>query len=176
MTQAAENERLAVRQKLVDVYTDRGKKLLVKNVEDSWAAAEKSLIGYLREYKDKTGLFPSDYLSNDEQFEAFIIYDKEKVLYPCITFGIKTPYYSDQLQRPWNMEYVEKDYARAIKEYDNIGASSSIPSLVYQCQMGKVRCFAQFKQLGKAIEICKELAYPGDHIINEYAAEEIVRA
>ena len=176
MTQAVKNERLAVRQKLVDMYTKRVENLFLEYSEDAWNSIEDKLTDYVDRYKKKLWLFPENYISRDQQFSAFVVYADKGVLYP-ITSPVKymmVP--SDHIQQAWSSEYVEKNYEQAIKQYGGIGKISSIPHVVYECQMGIVRCLSKQDKFKQAIEICWELAYPGKHIINEYTPAQIGRA
>ena len=176
MTQAVKNERLAVRQKLVDMYTKRVEKLFLEHSENNWNPVEDKLTGYVARYEKKLWLFPENYISRDQQFSAFVVYDDERVLYPIISSAKQMMVPSEHIQQGWNLEYVEEDYEQAIKQYDDIGKISSIPHVVYECKMGMTRCLSKQDKFKQAIGICRELAYPGKHIINEYTPAQIGRS
>ena len=176
MTQAVRNERIAVRQKLVDTYTKRAEKLFLQHSEDTWNRIEDKLTGYVDHYEEQLWLFPENYISRNRQFSAFVIYDDEGLLYP-ITLTVEDIFVpSDNIQQAWNSEYVEKNYEQAIKQYEDIGKISSIPHVVYECRMGIARCLSKQDKLMQAIEACRALAYPGKHIANEYTPAQMAIA
>ena len=110
MTQAVKNERLAVRQKLIDSYTSRAQEIFFKNPEIS--------------------------IEDPNEFSASIIYDQnDKITYP-VPPSQRIIYSSDNVQKVWKIEFSDANYVEAIKEYENIATESSIPDEVYQCQMG----------------------------------------
>ena len=150
MTQAVKNERLAIRQKLIDVYSGRAQEVFFKNPQ-----------------------FPTNDTNN---FSASIIYDlNDQTIYP-VGPSQRIIYSSDNVQKVWKLEFSDANYVEAIKEYGKISQISSIPDEVYQCKMGIIRCLVKQNKFNDAIKTCHELAYPGKHIINEYLPEQIARA
>jgi len=150
MTQAVKNERLAVRQKLIDSYTSRAQEIFFKNPEIA--------------------------IEDPNEFSASVIYDQnDKMIYP-VPASQRIVYSSEKVQKVWETEFSDANYTEAIKEYETIISYSSIPNEVYQCKIGIVRCFARQDKLDEAIKTCFELAYPGEHIINEFTPEQIIRA
>ena len=149
MTQAVKNERLAVRQKLIDSYTKRAQEIFFKNPEIS--------------------------IEDPNEFSASAIYDQnDKIIYP-VPPSQRIIYSSDNVQKVWKIEFSDANYVEAIKEYDKISKYSSIPDEVYQSQMGIIRCLVKQSKFNDAIKICPALAYPGKHIINEFTPEQIAR-
>jgi hypothetical protein len=150
MTQAVKNERLAIRQKLIDSYTARAQEIFLKNLQ-----------------------IP---INDQNQFSASVIYDQNgKIIYPVQSNQRKT-YSSDSVQKVWKLEYSDANYVEAIKEYGKRAGISSIPDEVYECQMGIIRCLIKQGKFDDAIKICLDFAYPGKHIINEFTPEQIIRA
>ena len=150
MTQAVKNERLAIRQKLIDSYTNRAQEIFLKNLQVP---------------------------TNDQNgFSALVIYDQnDKIIYPAQS-NQKIISHSDAVQRAWKLEYADGNCIEAIKEYDKIAKLSSVPNELYECQMGIVRCLSRQDKVNDAIKICYELVYPDKHIINEYTPQQIAYA
>jgi len=177
MNQAVTNERLAVRQKLVDVYTERAQNIFLKYSDDYWNAMTRDLTGFVEGYSKRIWLFPENYVSSRRPFAAFVVYDNDgNILYPIPSTGRNEAVLPVEIQRAWNLEYAENNFEEAFRKYDNIAKVSSIPQVVYESKMGIVRCLIKQRKFNEAIEVCYELAYPGKHIINEYAPEQISRA
>ena len=86
MTQAVKNERLAIRQKLIDSYTNRAQEIFLKNLQAP---------------------------TNDQNgFSASVIYDQnDKIIYPAQS-NQKIISHSDAVQRAWKLEYADKTIPR----------------------------------------------------------------
>lgn len=149
MTQAVKNERLAIRQKLIDSYTARGEEIFLNSQ------------------------FP---INDQNQFSAFVIYDQnDKIIYP-VPPSRGHIYSSPKVQNVWKLEFSDANYAGALAEYSKIAIISSIPAEVYEASMGKIRCLIIQGKFNDAIKICLDFAYPGKHIIKEFIPEQIARA
>ena len=134
MSQAVKNERLAVRQKLIDSYTSRAQEIFFKDPEIS--------------------------IEDPNEFSASIIYDQnDKLIYPVRTNQTANfPAYN--IEKAWELEYVDKNYDEAIKQYDSISLLSSIVEITYDCKIAVVRCLIKQKKTTEAIEKCRQLVYP----------------
>ena len=127
MTQAVKNERLAVRQKLIDSYTSRAQEIFFENPEIS--------------------------IEDPNEFSASIIYDQnDNIIYP-VGPSQRIIYSSDNVQKLWKIEFSDANYVAAIKEYDRLSKYSSVPNEVYQCQMGIIRCLVKQSKFDNAIKI-----------------------
>ncbi len=138
MTQAVKNERLAIRQKLIDSYTSRSQDIFFKYPGSYWNTAEKNL----------------------NVFSALVIYDQnDKIIYPVRSNpNLTAP--SDNLQKAWKLEYSDKDYEEAIKQYELIADSSSIVEVIYECKTAITRCLVKQNKIDEAIAKCRRLVYP----------------
>jgi len=134
MSQAVKNERLAVRQKLIDSYTSRAQEIFFKDPEIA--------------------------IEDPNEFSASIIYDQnDKLIYPFRTNQTANfPAYN--IEKAWELEYVDKNYDEAIKQYDSISLLSSIVEITYDCKIAVVRCLIKQKKTTEAIEKCRQLVYP----------------
>jgi len=107
-------------------------------------------------------------ISNQINFSSAVIYDaNSNIQYPVQT-NQRIDYSSEAVKKVWKLEYSDGNCVEAIKEYDKIAKISSIPDEVYECQMGIIRCLSKQNKFGDAIKICREWAYPGKSIINDY--------
>ena len=125
MTQAVKNERLAIRQKLIDVYSGKAEEIFLKNSQ-----------------------FPTNDPNN---FSASVIFDQnDKIIYP-VPPSQRIIYPSGNVQKVWKAEFSDANYIEAIKEYDKISKFSSIPDETYQAKMGQIRCLNKQGKTAKFI-------------------------
>jgi two-component sensor histidine kinase len=139
MTQAVKNDRLAVRQRLIDSYTSRAQKKFFKDPEIA--------------------------IEDPNEFSASIIYDQnDKIIYPVRTNqALNSPAYD--IEKAWKLEYVDKNYDEAIKQYDSISIFSSIIEITYDCKISVVRCLIKQNKTTEAIEKCRQLLYPAPNTL-----------
>jgi signal transduction histidine kinase len=150
MTQAVKNERLAIRQKLIDAYSSRSQDIFFKYPDNYWSSAEKNL----------------------NVFSALVIHDQNDKIYPPqINQNITVP--DDNLPKIWKLEYSDKNYDEAIKQYDLIAKTSSSGQVKHECEIGIVRCLAKQGKFNEATKVCLELAYPSQYIKDKYTPELI---
>ena len=172
MNQAVKNERLAVRQKLINVYREKTAPLL-EHLEQKRLQFEKDLerLKILDPYS-----FFIDYCLERKYADGLLIYDGEgQILFP-VPSG-KTPFADTHyFEKGWQLEFVDKSYLEAASEYERAIMPISNTHIVLQGQLAMIRCYEKGKNIKKAIELCREQAYPGKHIINEYTSSDIFRA
>ncbi len=134
MTQAVKNERLAIKQKLIDSYTARAQEIFLQNLEIS--------------------------INDTNEFSALVIYDRnDKLIYPVqMNYIINTLPYN--LQDVWKLEFSDKNYDEAIKQYESISRKSSIIEIIYECKLSVIRCLTKQNKNTEAIEKCREILYP----------------
>ena len=157
MSQTVKNERLAIRQKLIDIYTAKLPNSFANYCNDYWGNIENKLIKNIDEYEDNLKIFPEKYIEQYEDFSAFVIYEQGKITYPI--FEHNTPVLSDRVCDVWKLEYVDRNFQEAIKQYEFIGSTSSIMEVVYECKFAIVRCLSKQGELAQAIAQCELLAY-----------------
>lgn len=161
MGQAVKNERLAVRQKLIDVYEKKANEfseLLDSRWQDN-----------IRVFSAQNHLTPSQFflvfaeLNATRHYGGLILYDSEgKRTYPI--YGEETsdiPESNDNFDEAWRLEFVEKDFAEAVKIYEAIAVSSKKDTTRYSAMMGNIRCLKKLGEGDEAAKICSGLAYPG---------------
>jgi len=165
MSQAVKNERLAVRQKLSDVYKQR-LEIMSKRIDDLWSARigliEQEAAGkrqpvemfsLLAGRKDGTD-------SSKKICNAIIIYDGNgKPVYPIAGVGEYRGELSEEFNEAWGVEFTEEDFPVAIQLYEQIVKSSVDDYTSYSALLGKVRCLRKMGEIEKAVELCSEIAY-----------------
>jgi hypothetical protein len=143
MVQAVRNERLAVREKLVNVYTDRIKTSVSDNLGTNWIELNLTLA----------------------ESDAVLVYDSNDMLtFPVA--DIKGEVFEDVFNAPFTKEYIENDPAGAIVEYSRIADSALKDTLRIKADIAQARCMHKLNRPGKAIEKLRS-------IVLEYSDETI---
>jgi signal transduction histidine kinase len=119
MTQAVKNERLAIRQKLIDSYTARGQEFFSKAADN--------------------------FTKDVNNFSSTVQYVPQKLISD-----------SESLKKADELEFIDANYAGALKQYELIAKLSSNPNTVYDGMIGQIRCLIKFNKLNEAIEICRQ--------------------
>lgn len=165
MSQAVKNERLAVRQKLSDVYKQR-LEILSKRIDDLWLARIGLIEQEAAVKREPVEIFSllagrKDGTEGSKKIcDAIIIYDSNgKPIYPIAGAGEYRGELSDQFNEAWNIEYAEKDLSQAIRLYEQIVKSPVDDYTRYSALLGKVRCLRKLGEVEKAVELCREIAY-----------------
>jgi len=156
MTQAVKNERLAIRQKLIDSYTKRAEELFFKYPETFWISLDKN-IGF---------------------FSSHLIYDQnDNLTYPVTTKRFPELFenvvLTESINEAWNLEFKTKNFEEAMKEYNKLLETSSDGMIKHECHLGIVRCLTKQNKFDEAIKVCHDLAYPSQYIKGKYTPELI---
>ncbi len=171
MTQAVKNERLAVRQKLIDVYTAKAD-LFISRLDEKQSQLEQQIE---QVEQQSTFSFFTDFCCDKQYADGLLIYDgNDQMVFPVPAKSRFSQ--TDRFEEAWRSEFVDADYLRAAKQYEQAIAFSSIPHEVFDGQRAMVRCYEKAGQIEEAIDICMELAYPGKYIANEFSPSDIMRA
>lgn len=162
MTQAVRNERLAVRQKLTDVYEQRLGSLSTK-VGELWSVR----IDAVRQ-KAEAGLEPIEMFAlladpgddNPRACDAVVIYDGSgRAVYPIAGGAEGSDEFPEEFNKAWAAEFTENDFARAIRLYEQIAVSGYDDYVSHSAMMGKIRCLRKASRMDEAITLCREVAY-----------------
>jgi len=163
MSHAVRNERLAVKQKLTDVYQQRLDRLSQK-LDNLWSERINYFVagatggGAVEIF----GLFadPENGRDSLKYYDAVIVYDSnDKLLYPVAGGSEYPSELPEDFNLAWRAEFIEEDFARAMGLYEQIAASSAEDYVVNSALMGKVRCLRKSGDIEKAVAQCSELAY-----------------
>jgi hypothetical protein len=123
MIQAVRNERLAVRQKLTDVYQQR-LDILSKRIDDLWSTRISFVEQETALKRQPVEMF--DLLSGrgngtggSKVCDSIIIYDNNgKLVYPVAGDSDYTGELSEEFNEAWRVEFTEEDSTRAIILYE----------------------------------------------------------
>ena len=159
MTQAVKNERLAVRQKLINVYGDKA--LEVRNeVDRQWKYQEEMVARILRQDR-----FPDFFRhlirSNATNADGVVVYDSNgECIYPAraLEMGEETEL-AEELEGAWEVEFSQNDLESAMKRYEETAGKSESAYCYYKALLGQVRCLRGLGKIEKAIDVCGRIAY-----------------
>lgn len=163
MSQGVRNVRLAVKQKLTDVYMQRLDRFS-KRVDDLWVARMDSVQRGAAEYQpvELFNLFAGRAGSaSDLAFcDAIVVYDAGgRPVYPAVADGEHPDVLPEELNKAWNAEFIEEDFAVAAGLYGQMADSHADDYVCYSARMGEVRCLRKMGQIEKAVALCGQMAY-----------------
>jgi signal transduction histidine kinase len=155
MTAAVRNERLAVRQKLVDSYTGRAE-ALVAVLAQNWTARKAELLTQSETLRQKSSIEKIP-----PSFAGVVVFDeKGGLIYPTVdkTQEMETPHASASLQNAWRLEFVNKQYVQAAQAYEQIIDPNAAPALRQTALAGQARCLSKDGKLAEAKTLYEQLA------------------
>jgi signal transduction histidine kinase len=178
MMQAVRNERLAVRQKLVDIYQKKAEAVfqsLPPVVPDDKKAvvADSTLPAGL--------LFDALVGNVDRHASGAVIYDDSgNVTYPLVSrrhanMSQECP----SVAKAWRLEFEESNFASAAKDYEKCATEASDPAEVYEARTAQARCLAKAGLIEEAKTVLAAVsAYPPPHLAGQIdvLADLILRA
>ncbi len=165
MTQAVRNERLAVRQKLTDVYQQR-LDIMSKRIDDLWSGRIGLVEQETAVKRQPVEIF--DLLAGRDKgtggskiCDAIIIYDSNgKLVYPAAGDGDYMGELSEEFNEAWGVEFTEEDFPVAIQLYEQVAKSPVVDDYTrYSALLGNVRCLRKLGEIEKAVALCREMAY-----------------
>ncbi|MBL7215119.1 MAG: HAMP domain-containing histidine kinase [Phycisphaerae bacterium] len=167
MNQAVKNERLAVRQKLIDAYKQQLKEIS-RETSKQYASLANRFIRDIQQSKTETEKPPVRLISNlvtiSSGNHALTVYGADgQVEFPETEKNhIEPEIDSEELRTIWNVEFVTKDYGTATKLYGKVAEGTQDNTLRYKAIMAKARCLAKNGQYSDAIKECEFLfnAFP----------------
>ena len=163
MSQAVKNERLAVKQKLTDIYQQR-LDTLGRNVDDLWLNRINALRQKAAECQgvEIFGLIAGRDNGTDDLYncDAVVIYDSNGTLVYPLAGGTDYPSeLPEEFNKAWAAEFIEKDFTRSIRLYGQIAESNVDGYVRCSALMGRVRCLRKMGEIEKAAALCREIAY-----------------
>jgi len=152
MSQAVRNERLAVRQKLTDVYRQRLDGLSQK-ADDLWTGRINSIDA------KATGVEAAE-IFDLNLCDAVIVYDSnDRLVYPVTGSDAYPSELPEAFNKAWSAEFIKEDYVQAATLYDQIASTSEEEYVRYSAFMGRIRCLRKSGEIDKAVAQCNDLAY-----------------
>ncbi|MHC4620436.1 MAG: hypothetical protein ACYTEQ_22030, partial [Planctomycetota bacterium] len=183
ISQAVKNERLAVRQKLISTYEQQLAEL-ASEYDRTWSSRVNLLEKAVETARDPVEMFSLAVAREPDANTAYIsdsllIYDENgNLLYPIAAEEEDSPEeLANEFRRAWDSEFVEKDYARAIRLYDQVAGSTRDAYVRYSALTSKVRCLRNSGDIEGAVNLCRDIAYGMDsRSIDPASARLIARA
>jgi signal transduction histidine kinase len=164
MSQVVRNERLAVKQKLTDVYTQRLQKLSTR-LDELWSArieiVERQTTAQRQPIKMFELLAGRDAGGGGSKIcDSIIVFDsKRKLIYPLIGDGGRPEELSEEFDEAWSVEFAHEDFNTALNLYEQIAESFVDEYTRYSALMGQVRCLRKMGAIEKAVALCHKIAY-----------------
>jgi signal transduction histidine kinase len=156
MSQAVKNERLVVRQKLVDVYTERAKTFFEEAPDDYFEAE----INKLNSQATAEALTMFDIFATrpDSRYQGMLIFDaNDKLVYPI--FETLTDERNRDLETAFQQE-LSGDVEGALREYERIAGYSDSVTFRYKAILARARCLWKLDRQQEAIKLSYNLSYP----------------
>ena len=181
MNQAVKNDRLAVRQKLTDIYRLR-LDTLSKSVDDLWSGRIDSV---RQKAVECQGVEMFDLLTGRDNgadglpiCDAIVIYDSNGTLFYPVAGGTDYPSeLPEEFNKAWAAEFIEKDFTRSMELYGQIAESNVDDYVRFSTLMGRVRCLRKLGEIEKAAALCRDIAYgQATENISSASASLIARA
>ncbi len=164
MSQVVRNERLAVKQKLTDVYTQRLEKLS-ERIDELWSAriemAEQQTVLKRQPVKMFEMLAGRDSIAGGSKAcDSIIIFDSNrKLVYPLVVDEGRPDELSEEFDEAWGVEFAQANFDEALRLYEQIAGSFVDDYTRYSALMGQVRCLKKLGEIERAITLCRKIAY-----------------
>jgi signal transduction histidine kinase/tetratricopeptide (TPR) repeat protein len=155
MSQAVRNERLAVRQKLIDIYKSEIEKIFAKMDSDLEEQAERSeKLLKERPLPDIFARIVNFRMKNNA--DGLIVYGSDgKCIYPTRWQGFKeTPQLEPDFESAWQLEFADGDLENALKKYKDIEERTEDRVVIKRAQLAQVRVHKKKDDIDEAIAIC----------------------
>ena len=155
MTQAVKNERLAVRQKLVDTYQSTATES-VANIEQELGKWKEQVLHFSDTPLPDAFLHVTEFRSSPKKMiKAVVFYDSDsKLVYPRSFDGFEeVGEFEEALQKAWELEFAEKKLDDALKAYKSIESDTKDEILKKRMQLAQVRIYRKKGYIDEAIAL-----------------------
>jgi signal transduction histidine kinase len=167
MVQAVKNERLAVRQKLIDLCLDRIDDARFDLSEE--CRRQKEQYSPVLQYV-KSGN-PTWLNAAAEQVQGYIVYDAEgKLIYPVVDYGIEQESF-EEVQEAFELEHKE-DFSAALQEYQRIIDANEKKAL-FAAAMGKIRCLDKLGRDDELLELFNRIMYYDKKLRRQFTLNQV---
>jgi signal transduction histidine kinase len=158
MTQAMNNEQLAIQQKLLDLYREQ-LKVLTQDFKNQWQS-DISHIEDMASHTDASALFAE--VARRKLASAVLVYGKDNELrYPALAKTSYQPTSTPKWARATRLEFQQGDIKAAIEAYRAIATESRNPRMAALALVALARCQSKVNDTRSAIEtLTVELADP----------------
>jgi len=164
MSRVVKNERLAVKQKLTDVYTQRLEKLSA-SIDELWSARIEIIEQQAATQQQPVKMFElitgrDTRAGSSKTCDSIIIFDsKRRLIYPITGDGGRPEELSEEFNEAWSVEFAHEDFNKALELYEQIAKSYVDDYTRYSAFMGQVRCLRKMGAIEDAIALCRKIAY-----------------
>jgi signal transduction histidine kinase len=156
MTQAVKNERLVVRQKLVDLYTKRADIFFKESPEQYFETEIKNLNSQAT--ADALTIFDVIATGPDSSYQGMLIFDaNDKLVYPILK---SLPADQNGALLTAFQQEMSGDVEKALKEYERIAGYSDSVIFRYKAILARARCLWKLDRQKEAIKLSYDLSYP----------------
>lgn len=158
MTQAVKNERLAVRQKLIDVYTKKAE-YFFGEVQDLYFNLKIDNL-YSFTSQEPYLIFDVFAIPPGDQFAGMLLFNaNDNLAYPVLDVLATHDY--GQLTEPFQKE-LAGDLEEAIEQYKRIAEESGSGTVHHKASLSIARCLYAIDNKQAAIELAHRLSYPAN--------------
>ncbi len=176
MSQAVKNERLVVRQKMMDVYEGQ-MELLNRQMDDRWADRTRYLDTIARSNLTPARTFATVIeTSGGLVCSGIVICDANGgLLYPIVDQDSGySGQFPEEITGAWNAEFVENEPLKAAQVYAQVAEMHPNSYTGRLALMGKMRCLNKAGEIENAIRQCQKLAYEENRTILEPASAALI--
>ncbi len=176
MIQAVKNERLAVRQKLIDTYSQllAGQKQRNDEVWQRVFLTTREMLDDAPAALFSRLVLPLNIQIDEKQRRLctiadglILLDDNDSMLYPIVSPPLDSeelPLSERQIfQRPWQYEFIESDYPRAMDAYKDAAERYGDQKTQIRARAAVIRCLQKADRTGEAIEASQ-------HMLSDYAS------
>jgi len=165
MNQAVKNERLAIRQKLVDHYQKKAQTFLIEYPYQYWQGT--------RDHLASSGSLPPEQFFEcfavagaENKFAGYVIYSQQGQLAYPVPANL-SPAEHAEFKDAWRLEFVQNNPTEAMKLYQAGLDAAKNDFVRYQARLAMVRCLTKLGKSAEATDLCRQIAYPADPNIKE---------
>jgi signal transduction histidine kinase len=160
MNQAMKNERLAIRQKLIDTYSGEAESLAAEQSEKFLAGDIKTILNSTAQSASE--LFEAFTGREDSLWQGMVIYGKDgRLNFPVLSSEDEIADSNPVLGKAWQLEFVEKDFLSAADVYGQFAAAGD-EEVRGAAMTGRIRCLKKAEKFAEALEACGQLAWPDE--------------
>ena len=161
MNQAVKNERLAVRQKLIDAYQKRAQTFFEDNLNNTCNLTITPIRKQIFAIKNMPKLFIN--FATTEKFCGLVIYDaNQKIVWP-VRQETNSELDNALFETAYQLEYETNNLESALEAYSKISAENDAIETRFAADFGRIRCLRKLKRIYDAIAIANRLTYPSNN-------------
>ena len=141
MGQAVENVRMAARQKLINLYTEK-LETATPEVDSIWRQRATLVESRAKDEPLSNFMFSAlSYGRKERSACVLITYDNSgKLLYPIIDAEQAEPNVPEEFESAWKLEFVERNFEKARRIYDKIADAATDDYVWRKATLGQARC------------------------------------